>query len=369
MDLFGKPVIVLGQGVRASSADPAQLLELGVPILTSWQTADLVDNFHPAYFGRPGIYGQRCANKIFYEADTILTIGCRLAPYMIGYAGLRKEQRLIMVDADPREAFKFTEPKAEFIHSDAKAFIEAFNPNVSCHAWLKACERWREQWPWVEHPTHDDMRGYINSYQFTARLQPFLRPDEMILVDNGGTMCPFFQALKLKPPQRLLASGNLGEMGATLPGAIGASLARGRGEVLAVIGDGSMMMNVQELATLVHYQLPVKIILVENDGYAMIKGTYDNLKKPRKGVSKGDGLGMPDFEQMLRGFGIETRSIREWEHFDNVIPELLGAEGPMAAVLHIDPEQAFLPKLQPVIKDGVITPARFDQLSPLLEAA
>lgn len=369
MNLFGKPVIILGHGVRASGANPAKLLEMGVPILSSWQGSDLVDNFHPMYFGRPGIYGQRCANKILFEADHIITIGCRLAPYMIGYAGLRAEQRLTMVDIDPREAFKFTLPKADLVLSDAKHFLERFAPEVSCYSWVKICERWRAQWEWLEFPAHEDTNGFINSYQFIRRLQPLLRPDETILLDNGCVMCPPFQVLKLKPPQRMMASGNLGEMGATLPGAIGASLSKGRGEVLAIIGDGSMMMNIQELATLKHLNLPVKIILVENDGYGMIKGTYDNLKKARKGVSSKDGLGMPDFAAVFRAFGIEARSIREWEHFDNVMPELFAKRGPMAAVLHIDPEQQFVPRLKPIIREGKITPARFDQMSPLLEEA
>lgn len=364
MKLYDKPVIVLGHGCRAAGADPSRLLEMGVPILSSWQGADLVDNFHSMYFGRPGIYGQRCANKVLYEASEILAIGVRMCHWMIGHAGLRPEQRLTMVDVDPAEAAKL---KAKLIHMDAKEFIDSFAPDVSCYSWLKQCQRWKEEWDWLEYPLHDDTNGYINSYQFARRLQAFLRPDEVIISDNGSLMCPVYQALKVRPPQRIMTAGNLGEMGCALPGAIGASFARGKGEVTCFIGDGGMMMNIQELATIAHHRLPVKIMVFENDGYSMIKGTYANMGKPRRGVDKASGLSFPDFAEVARGFGIEAADLRTWDEFDVLVPSMLAARGPVLLQVHIDPEQAFLPRLKPIIKDGTITPARFDQLSPILQ--
>lgn len=363
MNLFDKPVIVIGHGVRAAQADASRLLELGVPILSSWQGADLVDNCHPMYFGRTGIYGQRCANKILYEASEILGIGVRMCPWMIGHAGLRPEQKLTMVDIDPTEAKKL---KAELILSDAKEFIETFQPNVSCWSWLKQCEKWKAQFDWLEYPSHDDTNGYINSYQFVRRLQPFLRENEVIVTDNGSVMCPAHQALKLKPPQRLMTAGNLGEMGCGLPGAIGASFSRDRGEVLAFIGDGGLMMNLQELATVKHHRLPIKMMVFENDGYSMIKGTYATMGKRRRGVDKESGLELPDACAIATAFQIETADLYTWADFDVMVPKMLAAKGPFLLQVHIDPEQIFVPRLKPSIKDGVITPARFDTLSPIL---
>jgi acetolactate synthase-1/2/3 large subunit len=365
MDLFERPVIILGHGVRAANADAERLLEMRVPILTTWQGMDLVDNFHPMYFGRTGIYGQRCANKILYEASHIIAIGARLCPWGIGHAGFRPEQRITMVDIDEREAAKFKNPKAELILMDAAAFVREFDPTVQCASWLKQCERWREQWDWIEHPTHDDTNGYINSYQLMRRLEPYLHRAEVIVVDTGSLMCPVFQALRVRPPQRVITAGGLGEMGNALPGAVGASFARNKGEVLAFIGDGGMMMNLQELATVRHHSLPIKMMVFENDGYSMIKGTFANVGKPRRGVDKASGLSFPDFQKVARAFGIASSSIRDWAGFDAMIPTMLAEPGPFLLQVHIDPEQLFMPRLKPVIKDGVITPARFDQLSPL----
>ena len=362
MNLSDNPLIVIGHGIRAAGGDASRLLDLGVPVISSWQGADLVDNFHPMYFGRPGIYGQRCANKVLYEANEILAIGCRMSPWMIGHAGLRPEQRLTMIDVDAVEPAKL---RADWMRMDARAFIESFTPEVSCDSWRQECQELKERYDWIEYPTHDDTNGFINSYQFVRRLQTFLRPNEMIVTDTGAMMCPVFQALKVKPPQRVITSGGLGEMGCGLPAAVGASFGTGRGEVIAFLGDGGIMMSLQTLATIKHHNLPVKMLVFENDGYSMIKATYANVGKARRGVDRASGLSLPDFCGVARGFGIATGDIRTWSDFDALIPKMLAHKGPFLLQVHIDPEQSFFPRLKPIIKDGKITPARFDQLSPI----
>lgn len=371
MNLYGKPLIILGYGVRAAGADPTPLLDLGVPIISTWQGADLVDSRHPNYFGRAGIYGQRCANKVMYEAETIIAIGVRFSPYFVGHAGLRPEQKVTMVDIDRREAAKMNYP---CIEQDAKEFIDSFKPNVSCYTWLKLCQRWKEQWDWVEYPAHEDTNGFINTYQFVRRIEPFLAEDEIIITDDGGNMCPVFQTLRVKPPQRIITTGALGEMGCAIPGAIGASIARkhyvGReptyGKVTCFIGDGGFMLNVQELATIRYRWLPIRMFVFENDGYSMIKGTYDNLKKERAGVSRETGLGLADPFKIAQGFDIPRCEIKSWDNF-KMAEEVMKAETPFVCVVRADPEQQFLPRLKPIIENGKITPARFDQLSPLLD--
>ena len=143
-------------------------------------------------------------------------------------------------------------------------------------------------------------------------------------------------------------------------------MALGKREVMAFIGDGSMLMNLQELQTIVHHALPVKIWLFENDGYGMIKATFDSVKKQRVGVDKATGFSCPDFINVAGAFGLETWAIKTWEDFDNVVPWMLSAKGPALTVVHLDPEQQFVPRLKPTIENGVITPARFDALSPIL---
>ena len=353
-----KPVIVVGGG--AVGCDLSPLYDLNVPILTSWQAADMIDNWHPNYFGRPGIYGQRAANKVLYEADQIIAIGCRLSKWMIGHGGLRPDQKLVMLDVDENEVAKFKD--VLWIKMPIEDFIGGLW-TLTDSTWMNQCVSWRV--PLIE-DCHADTNGYINSYRFIERLESLLRPNEVMMTDVGSLMCPVYQVLRLRPGQRLMTSGGLGEMGCGLPAAVGASFARDNGEVLAFVGDGGLMMNLQELATIQHHKLPVKIIVFANDGYAMIKGTYTNVNLHRRGVDRASGLGMPDIRKIAHGWGFAACDIRTWNDFASAIPMLINIKEPAMAVVHVDPEQGYWPRLQPIRNaDGSYTPARFDQLSPI----
>lgn len=360
-----KPVLAIGHGLRAAGADAAQLLELNIPIVSSWQAADLVDNWHPNYMGRIGIYGQRCANMVFYEADTIISLGCRLTPWMIGHAGLRPNQSLVMVDCDRDELARF--PNATHVHMDVKKWLESGIAFKTTDTWINQCRDWRERWPWIESPLHDDTGGYMNSYRIIERIQADLLDDEIVTVDVGCVMVPVFQSLRVRPPQRLITSGGLGEMGCAIPAAIGASFARNNGEVLCLVGDGGAMINLQELQTIAFHRLPIKIIVFENDGYAMIKGTHKNIKMPYTGVDRESGTSLPDFTYIAEAFGIKTEEVHNWAQWDDIWPFIRRWKGPFLLVVHIDPEQVYAPRLQPIIHpDGRIEPAKFYDLSPQL---
>lgn len=358
-----RPVIVLGYGIRAANADPSRLLELGIPVLSSWQAADLVDNTHPMYFGRPGIYGHRVANHIFYEADQIIAVGNRMSPWQVGIGGLREGQRLDMVDIDPEETGRYPEALASFgdIHPTIKEMMDQTNNH-----WLSECRALRDKYPWIE-AAHNDTNGYMNSYRIVDQMQRYFRKDEVIVSDVGGVMCPIFQVIKFKPPQRVMTSGGLGEMGCGLPAAIGASFARNKGEVLCFVGDGGLMLNIQELQTIIHHRLPIKIVIFENEGYAMIKRTQKNLSMKYTGVHKASGVSFPDFRRLAHALGMNACDVYKWEEFDRAMPQMFDSKEPCVVVFHLDPEQKFVPKLEPTIHpDGRIDPAQFNIMSPIL---
>lgn len=357
------PVVLLGNGARY--ADLAPLLALGVPILTSWQAKDMIDNDHTLYFGSPGQYGQRIANKVMYEADMIVAIGNRMAIWNVGYEGPRKDQRLIVVDIDRDEARKF--PNAEWINQDALEFIDSLrgnSPDVS--EWLSKCWEWRTQYPLVEADAHADRNGFINSYRFMDALQKYLRPDEVIVTDMGTALICAHQVLRIKPPQRIMTSGGLGEMGCALPAAVGASFARGKGEVLCLQCDGGMMLNLQELATIMHHKLPIKIIVFENDGYGMIKATQEKAGQPHVATDKESGITIPSMRLIAHSMGMHAADVWTWEHFMTAIPALFELKGPGLVEFHMDPAQPIVPKLDPVYVNGKPTSPKFCDMSPLL---
>jgi acetolactate synthase-1/2/3 large subunit len=354
MNWSSRPVILLGHGAR--NADIGHLLTLGVPILTSWQAKDLIDNDHPLYFGSPGIYGQRRANKVLHESDYILAIGNRMAIWNVGYEA--PKQRIEMVDVDGEEVLKFSH--AVWICESAERFIPSLKP-ANVPDWLAQCTQWR--YPLIE-PHHKDDE-YINSYLFTDALHEYLRPDEVIVTDMGTPLICAHQVLRLKPPQRILTSGGLGEMGCALPASIGASFARNKGEVLCLHADGGMMLNLQELQTIIHHKLPVKIIVYRNEGYLMIQHTQRVGNMPESGVNAESGVSFPDYRRLAQSMGMQACDVRTWMDFKMVMPEFFNSKEPALIQYWMKPRQPLYPKLDPIKNaDGTVTSPRFCDMTP-----
>jgi acetolactate synthase-1/2/3 large subunit len=196
-----------------------------------------------------------------------------------------------------------------------------------------------------------------------------MKPDQIVVTDMGTALLSGHQALPITPPQRLLTSQGLGEMGFGLPGAIGASIARNRGEVLCLNCDGGLMMNLQELQTVVHYRLPIKLIIFNNDGYLMIKHTQKAVLKGRyAGTDKKTGVSCPDYSKVAKAFDIPSYQIRTWADFDCEIPKVQAHEGPVICEVFMHPEQFFHPKLGVAVQpDGTLISPPLEDLSPFLD--
>ena len=329
-----REVILLGQNARRAGGPPEEWLERAVPVLSTWQAADLVDNEHRNYYGRPGIWGTRLANKVLANAERVHPIGTRMSVWAVGY------------DFDFSKCMYPPAPQPD-------------------DEWTAQCERWRDELPVVESPLHDDPSGGIHPWRFTEALQQFFRPDECIVTDMGTPLVAAHQILRLRPPQRLMTSGGLGEMGVALPAAVGASFARDKGQVLCLHCDGGMMMNLQELQTILHHRLPVKIIVYENQGYQMLKDTQDGAGYERSGVEQPD-VSFPSYVQLAYAWGIAAGEVRTWAHFQRLMPAFFETKEPALIVYHFPPTP-LLPKLLPIRNsDGTITSPAFDDLSPRL---
>ncbi|MEO6035630.1 MAG: thiamine pyrophosphate-binding protein [Verrucomicrobiota bacterium] len=373
-----RPVIWLGHGIRLAGGEgllPKLIENVPAAFLVSWAGIDMVDSDHPLVFGRAGVYGQRCANFVLQNCDYLLTIGTRLALPQVGYetSELARKAKVVVVDIDPTELQKYPERISMTVCADAKAFIEALlkatdqDSVARPNAWLDQCKFYRKQFPWIGEE-HKDQGGFINSYPFMDRLHPHLKDNQIIVTDMGTALLSGHQILRTKRGQRLMTSTGLGEMGYGLPGAIGASFARNHAEVLCLNCDGGMMMNLQELQTLVHHQLPIKLIIFNNDGYLMIKHTQNALMNGRfAGTDKKSGISCPDFSKLATAFGLPSWQIRTWDDFDQVLPKLQQHDGPAICEVFMHPEQLFVPKLSLALqKDGTVVSPPLEDLSPLL---
>jgi acetolactate synthase-1/2/3 large subunit len=375
-----RPVLWIGNGIRLAGAQARvkELLALlPFPTITAWAGIDLLETDHPLNHGRAGNYGNRSANFVVQNSDLIIAIGTRLSIPMIGYVHeeFARAAKVVMVDVDADELKKLEDVLSIAIHADAGRFIDQLlasarqagfvAPDIA--PWIARCEAYRTRYPLLG-PEHADQNGYINSYRFIDRLCDHFKSDQIVTTDMGTALLSGHEAIRLKADQRIMTSTGLGEMGYGLPAAMGASFARDRGEVLCLNCDGGMMMNLQELQTVVHHKLPIKIVVFNNDGYLMIKHTQKNLFAGKySGSDRASGVSCPDFSKIATAFDLPYFAIRTWEDFDAVIGQVQAVNTALICEVFMDPEQGFLPKLGLAMGPGgkIISPP-LEDLSPLL---
>lgn len=375
-----RPMFIFGNGIRLSNCNqllPSLLENISIPFLTAWNGIDMLPSNHHLYFGHEGNYGQRCANFITQNCDLLIAIGTRLAIPQIGYDinEFAREANKIVVDIDSSELSKFAGFKNFYtIEADAKYFIKSLisslsNKPIACpEQWYKKCIQWKINYPIIDKKIHTHIDGYINSYIFVDELSKHFTEDEIIVTDMGTALTCTHQAITLNKNQRLITSTGLGEMGYGMPGAIGASFGSEKKRVILISGDGSMMMNLQELQTIVHHQLPIKIFLFINDGYLTIKHTQKALfGKKFVGSGRDSGVSCPDFGKVGSAFGLKTFKIQDIETMSSVIDSVLEASGPVICEVFTHPLQPLVPKLSFALNDdGTLVSPPLEDLYPFL---
>jgi acetolactate synthase-1/2/3 large subunit len=386
LDLVAKaqrPLLWVGHGIRLSRSESVfqQLLEsLGVPVLVSWQAADLVPDSHPLFVGRAGTYGQRWANLALQNCDLLITLGTRIALPQRGYEDneFARAAKKVVVEIDPLELAKFRFNIDVPVLGNVADFIEAVQNELiarqlrpfSFDAWLEKCHQWRQQYPMETLPQKEDVR--INSYWFVSRLSEQLTSNDTIVTDMGTSLTCTHAAIKLKKGQRLITSTGLGEMGYGLPGAIGAALGSPDRRTVLICGEGSLMMNLQEFQTLHHLQLPLKIFMLNNDGYLTIKHTHNALFNSHgvaAATSQETGISFPDFSKVAPAFGLKYMRIRDTSNLDDWIKTVLASPGSVFAEVLMPTFQELIPKLAIKVRaDGTLYSPPLEDMYPFLDA-
>lgn len=363
------PVILAGHGIKLSKSTDlfkSRLTSLNIPFLLTWSAIDLVDHDHSLFFGSPGVYGQRSANFIFQKCDLLITLGTRLTIPQTGYdfKEVARNATIVMVDVDETEFKEFVDLP---IKSDCGTFLEKLtNVQSVCNTWIDECRKIREEFPIVE--SHHKDGTFPNSYKMIGRISEYLKPDQIIVTDMGTALLSGHQSIKLKDGMTMFSSYGLGEMGYGLPAALGAAIAGNGKEVLCLNCDGGMMMNIQELQTIIQHGLRVKIIIFNNDGYLMIKHTQKMLFKGNyNAVDKNTGIVLPDYMKVAKAFGYENFRIKSWDEFNFYFPRFMDFDGPAICELFMPSDQEFLPKVKGVLqKDGSIFAPPIEEMSPVL---
>jgi acetolactate synthase-1/2/3 large subunit len=373
-----RPLIWGGHGVRLSGAKQefrTLVDQLQIPTILTWSAIDLLSDDDPYYFGRAGVSGQRRSNFIVQNCDCIMILGSRMSLLQTGYdiSKFNPTAKIIFVDIDELEWNKNKEKYTHFIKIDCKMFIVEFLRELKGttfyqEEWVNYCKDIKAKYPLLEYTHVDGGPKYLNSYHFIDNICNYLKDDEIIVTDMGTGLLSGHYSIRLKPNQTMFTSLGLGEMGYGLPGAIGASFTNLNRQVLCLNCDGGMMMNLQELQTIIHHNLPIKIVVFNNDGYLMIKHTQKLLFKGSfNSVNANSGLSLPDFGKLGNAFGFETYKLDLWENFDEVITKFLGNMNPAICEVYMHPEQEFIPKVKGIPQDDeTIIPASLEEMFPLL---
>lgn len=360
-----KPVLLAGHGVKLSGGKDAIQKLVKIPTMLSWSSIDLIDHDNPLYFGMPGIYGNRMSNYIIEQCDLLLVIGSRLALPQTGYSSYANSATIIMVDIDPTEVKPFVDVH---IKSDCLEFIKAFDvPNEFDYVdWIHQCNLIKQSNPIIE-SCHKIDQGFPNSYMVIDRISDLIKHNHVIVTDMGTALLSGHQAIRLKKDNTMFSSYGLGEMGYGLPAAIGAAFATPERPIMCLNCDGSMMMNLQELQTIIQHKLNIKIIIFNNDGYLMIKHTQNMLFNGKyNAVNSDTGIVLPEYMKISQAFGFPSFRIKTWTDFDVHFTEFMNVDGPSICEIFMPQYQDFVPKLKGICdKNGKITPPRFDEMSPL----
>jgi len=374
-----RPVILAGAGIRIGGAYCIfhEVIEkIGVPVLTAWDAIDLMHDDHPLYFGRPGTLGQRGANFIFQNADLLISLGCRLNTRQIGFNfdSVTRAAYKIVIDIDPVELKKPTIKPDLPVACDVRLFLEGMNQELGDfrllpkHDWILWCSERKERYP-VVLPEYRRNKNQVNPYVFCDVLSDFLEEEDIIVSSNGSSCVIPIQALRLKKGQRHVVNSGCAAMGYGLPAAVGACLASGIRNTICIEGDGSIQLNIQELQTVVHHRLPLKIFVFNNNGYLSIRTTQNNFFDGHLvGEGPESGVTLPDMLKIADAYGIKTFKISDQDDLVGKIKAVMNFSGPALCDISIQPDQLFSPRASSRrLPDGRMVSKPLEDMFPFLE--
>lgn len=377
-ELIGKsqrPLILAGHGVNIARAG-AELRTFAeahqIPCVFTWNAADLMPFEHPLYIGRPGVAASRAANFAVQNCDLLIAVGCRLDNVVTAYnpKGFARSAKKIVIDIDPNEFAKQGVPIDLPIVDDARHVLFGLNkanlPFPRHDAWNGTCASWKARYPAWENPQHT-ASDTMTHYEFCDVLSEVLPENANVITGSSGLAVEiFYMSYRNRTGQRMFLTSGLGAMGYGVSAAIGACIGSGRKQTYCIESDGSLMMNVQELATLKAQNLPITTIIMNNGGYASIRNTQRNYFNGRfLGSDGSSGLFIPDLAALAQSFGLEAVTVTNREELSAAFAST--SSSPRLIDARLNPDEILAPKVSAMPQaDGTIISMPLEDMSPLL---
>lgn len=375
-----RPVFHAGYGIRLSGGYEAFRSvadKLNIPVVTYWNAIDLIEDDHPLYTGRAGNMGDRPGNWAIQNADLILAVGTRISIRQVGYnwKTWAREAEVIMVDIDKAELKKPTLHVEMPVWADAKGFLTKLDAAAEDKVfkgglWNETCQRWKKEYPVVLPRQWEENGSTANVYAFIRYMSSRLPEGSLTAVSNGACCVAGHQSYVIKNGSRFANNSAIASMGYGLPAAIGTCIGGGRKETVCLEGDGSIMMNLQELQTILTNNLPIKIFMINNNGYHSIRLTQNNLFSHHCKVGIGpesSDLSFPDFEKIAKAFGYRYYCAHSNAQMKAVVDEVLSQDGPVFCEIFTDTVQVWEPKSSTKrLEDGTLVSPPLEDLAPFL---
>jgi len=348
--LSKRPLILIGHGVRLSGAEnniKSLIDSLGIPFVVSWGGFDIISHDHPLFVGDIGVYGSRGGNFAVQNCDFLISIGSRLDTRQTGgnLKTFSRESYKVMIDIDKEEVYKDRGIKIDLpIVSDANWFIENWllkKPQIVLHkTWLEYIDKYKK----LIYDTRPTKKNVLTSYEFLEKLNEYLPDNAIVIPDEGGNLVWTMQSIKPKNKQRMFSNFGNSSMGYGLPAAIGAAIGNDK-PIICIDGDGGFQMNIQELQTVKHYNLPIKIFIMNNNCYGIIKQFQDAYFNSRYTATDNQDYTAPNFVDVAKAYGIDAIEANK-ENFEQVIKFAIEKKDSILVNVIIDKEQKLLPKLE-----------------------
>jgi len=374
-----RPIIISGQGVRIAGAIEllTKLVKLfKIPVVTPYLGIDTIRHDEESYIGKIGVKGERAGNLAMQNSDLILSIGSSLHVSVIGYnyKQFARGAKKIIIDIDEITHKKKTIDIDQFVHADAKDFLNILlkqlteGDSLNYASWLEMCNKWKKKYPTCL-PEYKNTKDEINSYFLIEQICKNSKAGDIFVSDAGGTFYAVSQAVTLtKPNQRYIPSSAMATMGYSLPAAIGISIATGN-RVISFTGDGSLQQNIQEFQTLVEYNLPVKLFVLNNDGYHSIRTSQTNYFEERYiGESSKSGISFPDTVKIAEAYGVKAFRIDQPSQITDVVNQVLNYDGPVVCDVIVPREQEIIPTVASRVNDdGSMSSRPLEDMYPFLD--
>lgn len=375
-----RPVINAGNGIRISGGyeEFCKLIEkLNIPVATGWNSIDLIADEHPLYVGRGGIMGDRAGNFAIQNSDLVLSLGSRLSIRQVGYnyKTWAREAYTIVVDVDGEELKKPTIHVDMPVCADVKEVMQMMNEQLGDTKletdpfWLEKCDHWKKTFP-VVLPKHYEQKGLANVYAFIKEVSRVLPEDYVTVVGNGSACVVGSHGYEIKKGQRFIINSAIASMGYDLPAAIGACVAEGGRELVCLSGDGSIQMNLQELQTIQTNKLPIKIFVINNNGYHSIRQTQTNFfGEPFVGIGpQSHDLEFPDMKKIAYAYDYPFFRCESNDALEETIRKVFETEGAVICEIMVSTDQNFEPKSATKrLEDGTLVSPPLEDLAPFLD--